>query len=208
MQKSYFSFVFDFLFYAFVVFLITFVWVRMLVHNTILIWTYSISITLIISILLFSLFKKKIYKFSYSKKERSEKQKILNNLIFAQNDEIVNFLVQFFDEFEIKKHREFFVLSNKSSGEKYIVFFSFRLENVGCDKLIEFIKKAEKERISKVYVFCSLFDKTCQKFCKNLKETKIKIVDFDNFYENYIKKHNIKPNFKEKYAEKNKYSFK
>lgn len=208
MQKSYFSFIFDFLFYSFVIFLITFVWVRMLVHSEALIWIYSLSITLIISILLFIVLKKKIYNYSCSKKEIKEKQQILNSFIFAQNNEIINFLTKFFNDFQIKKHSEFFEVKNLDTKIKYIVFYDFSLSPTNVDTIIKFVKKAEKENISNIYIFCGTFEMACTKFIKNLKEVKIKIIDFNNFYENFIKKQNIKPNMKEKYAEKNKYSFK
>lgn len=208
MQKSYLSFVFDFLFYSFIVFLITFVWVRLLVHNKILIWTYSIAISLIISIFMLIILKKRIYKFSYSKKERQEKQQILNSLIFASNKEIIFFLNKFFENFEIKNNKENFVLTNAQTQQKYIVFFDFSFSQTNINTLINFVKKARKENIFKIYVFCNEAERNCMNFVKNLKDTKIKIVNFDNFYENFIKKQNIKPNFKEIYAEKSRYSFK
>ncbi len=208
MQKSYFSFVFDFLFYSFVIFLITFVWVRLLVHNKVLIWTYSIGITLIISIFLFLILKKKIYKFSYSKKETKEKQQILNSLVFAQNNEIVDFLAGFFGGYQIKKHKDNLVLINKETNQKYMAFFDFSFNEIDAKSIINYVKKAEKENIFKVYLFCGDANKECDKLVKNLKETKVKIINFNNFYENYIKKQNKKPNFKAKYEVKSKYSFK
>lgn len=178
----------------------------MLVHNNILIWIYTISITLIISIFLLIILKKKIYKFSYSKKETKEKQQILNNLIFAQNKDINNYLIKFFDNFEIKKHKNFFVLCDKDN-KKFIVFQKFCLNELTDADIVEYIKTSEKENIKNVYIFCAYFNKNCSGFCKNIKEFKVKIVDFNNFYASFIKKQNIKPDFKEKYEEKTKYSF-
>lgn len=180
----------------------------MFIHNNYLIWIYSVSITLIISIFLFIILKNKIYKFSYSKKETKEKQQILNNLIFAQKNEINNYLTKFFKEFEIKKHKEFFVAKNKQNGQKFIIFNNFSLNQTEQNDLVDYVKKAEREKVFNIYVFCSMFDRNCLKMSKNLKEYKIKIVDFNNFYDSFIKKQNIKPEFKEKYAEKYRYSFK
>lgn len=95
MQKNYLSFYFDFVFYSLVIFFITFIWVRSFVHNSILIWTYSLSITLIISILLSIFLRKRIYKYKLNKFEYKEKKIILNQLIFASNSEINNFLIRF-----------------------------------------------------------------------------------------------------------------
>lgn len=204
MQKNYLSFYFDFIFYTLVIFFITFIWIRSFVHKSILIWTYSLSITLIISILLSIFLRKKIYKYKLNKFEYKEKKIILNQLIFASNSEINNFLIKFFDE-KIKKHRDFFTFQNENN---YIVFNEFTLNSLNSNTLINFIKKAEKEKCNKIYVFCSSYDKECNNIIKNIKNVKIKLINFDNFYINFIKKQNIKPDFKIKYEEKSSYKFK
>ena len=208
MKKSYFSFIFDFLFYTFIIFLITFIWVRMIVHNNALIWVYSVSITFLISMILFIILKKKIYNFSVSKKETIQKQKILNSLIFEQRTNILNFLLKFFYDYDKKKHKDYLLITNKTTNEKYLVFEDFSLSSLELDKIVDFVKISQKEKVNKLYIFCSSFSSSANNFCKNLKTVKIKLVNFDNFYSNYVKKQNIFPEFEERYIEKSRYSFK
>lgn len=208
MKKSYFSFVFDFLFYTFIIFLITFIWVRMIVHNNALIWVYSVSITFLISMILFIILKKKIYNFSVSKKETIQKQKILNSLIFEQRTNVLNFLLKFFNDYDKKKHKDYLLITNKTTNEKYLVFEDFSLSSLELDKIVDFVKISQKEKVNKLYIFCSSFSSSANNFCKNLKTVKIKLVNFDNFYSNYVKKQNIFPEFEERYIEKSRYSFK
>lgn len=182
----------------------------MVEHNQTLIWIYSLSITMIISIVLFIFLKKKIYKFSTSKKEEKEKEKILNQLIFAKNEEINNFLQLFYDKKNIKKHKKYFLVleKNDDSVEKTIVFYDFGVEKTSCEKILFFFKTAQTEKAKKMTIFCSDCEKNCQNFYKNIKNMKIKIVNFNKFYFNFMKKQGIYPNFEIRYEQKSKYSFK
>lgn len=203
MQKSYLSFYFDFLFYTALIFFITFIWIRSFIHSSILIWSYSIIITLILSIILSVFLKKKIYKFKLSKNEFKEKNKILNQLIFSKKEEINAYISKFFNNKHI--YKEYFTFTN---NENYIVFNEFNFEGLNCNTMLSFIKKAEKEKCNKIYIFCNNYNSDCAKIAKNLKNIKIKLINFDNFYVNYIKKQNLIPNFEDKYEEKTSYKFK
>ena len=205
MQKSYLSFYFDFVFYSLIIFFISFIWIRSFVHNNILIWVYSVSITLIIALLLHIILRKKINNYKLTRKEFKEKNIILNQLIFSLKSDVNNYLCKFFNENNLKKHKEYFTYG---INNEYIVFNEFNLENLSQNKLVELIKQAEKLKCEKMYIFCSNFNKECSTLTKNIKKIKIKLVNFDNFYINYVKKQNILPNFEIKYEEKKSYKFK
>ena len=205
MQKNYLSYYFDFVFYSLIIFFITFIWVRSFVHNNLLIWVYSVSITLIISILLSIILKKKIYKYKLTKSEYKEKLKFSNQLIFSLKSEINNFLQQFFKSEKIKKHKEFFTFGEHNENA---VFNEFTLDSLSLEKLLNYIKQAEKLKCENMLIFCTNYNKDCLKVTKNLKKIKVKLINFDNFYVGYIKKQNISPTFEIKYEEKTGYKFK
>lgn len=207
MQKSYFSFIFDFLFICLLLFFITFIWVRSIIHNTIFIWLYSILISVVLSIFIFTIFRKKIDNYKLNKEEIKTKNNILNQLFFCQKNEINHFLIKFFKDKKIEKHVDFFCFKNENN-DKYIIFNSFTFNELNKNDLLNYIKKAEKQKCEKIYIFCSQYNKECEVFIKNLKLMKIKLINFDNFYVNYIKKQNIYPNFTTKYEEKSRYKFK
>ena len=96
MQKRFSSFIFDFIFYILIVFFITFIWIRKVIHNNALIWIYSLSITLILSIILSIFFKKKTNAYFLNKKESKEKSNILNQLIFTSKEKTNKFIAKFF----------------------------------------------------------------------------------------------------------------
>lgn len=205
MQKNYSSFIFDFIFILLSIFFISFIWIRSFVHNNSLIWVYSLSITAILGIILFSVLKKKITTYSLSKKEEKTKKEILNMLLFSQKSEINKYLIKFFENENITKHNEFFTFNKE---EKYIVFNNFEFDSLSLQNLLTLIKKAQKENCNRVYIFCNNYSKECVDFIKNLKNIKVKLVNFDTFYFSFIKKQNIYPAFSVCYEEKGKYKFK
>ena len=122
MQKRFSSFIFDFIFYILIVFFITFIWIRKVIHNNALIWIYSLSITLILSIILSIFFKKKTNAYFLNKKESKEKSNILNQLIFTSKEKTNKFIAKFFKEFKINLHKEFFTFTKILQWQMYIFY--------------------------------------------------------------------------------------
>jgi len=205
-SKSSFSFILDFIFYCFLIFFISFIWLRVYIHDNTLIIVLSSIITLVLSTILSIIYKNKVDKYKLSKKEMKEKKEILNKLIFSNNLEINDYLLKFFNDYKITKHREF--LEIKKDDEKILVFNSFTINSCDNDFILSCIKKSGKLKIKKIMIFASSFNKDCPSFIKNIKEFKIKLIDFDEFYINFIKKENIIPENKIIYEEKTRYSFK
>lgn len=205
MGKSTISFIIDFVFYCFLIFFISLIWLRLYIHDNTLILVLSSIITLFLASILSVIYKKKVNKFKLSKKEVKTKKEILNKLIFSNNLEINVYLSNFFKEYKITKHREF--LEIKKEDEKILVFNCFKLNACDNDFILNSIKKSEKLNIKKIMIFASNFNKDCFVFIKNIKEFKIKLINFDEFYINYIKKENIIPENKIIYEEKTRYSF-
>lgn len=205
MEKSKLSFLLDFLFKATLIFFISFIWLRLYIHNNTLILVLSIMITLFLSFLISIFLRKKITKINLSKKEIKEKKEYLNQLNFSTKKDNSNFLASFFREETLTKTKEYFIFIKE---EKVSVFNDFSFKTTSIDFLIDCIKECNKKNINKIIIFASTIDKDCFSFIKNLKNIKIKLIDYNNFYINYMKKHNIFPDIKIKYEEKTKYSFK
>jgi len=206
MNKSTVSFIFDFIFYSFLIFFISFIWLRLYIHDDTLIIILASVITLILSIILSVIYKKKVDKYKLSKKEKKEKKEILNKLIFSNNIEINNYLSKFFEKNKIIKHRE--ELEITKNDEKILVFNCFILNNCDNDFILSAIKKSCKLKIKKIMIFASSFNKDCYAFVKNIKEFKIKLINFDEFYFSFIKKEKILPQNSILYEEKNIFTFK
>jgi len=175
------------------------------VHNLALILVYSITLTLIIAIIISIFLRKKLFKFKLKKSEIKEKRKILNQLIFAKQQEVNDFLYGFFNYKNKHKYKTYFTFLNDN---KYFVCNDFKIDNNNCDNLIYYIKKAEQLNCDKLYFFGNKFSDECYKIVKNFKTIKIKLVNFNDFYLDFIKKQNIKPNFNIKYEEKSSYNIK
>lgn len=205
MDRSKVSFIFDFIFKSLLIFFITFIWLRLYIHNNNLIIILSIIITLLLSFISSFFLRKKFNKIKLTKKEQKEKQEYLNQLNFSNSNKITDFLLNFYQNEKIQKHKDCFVIDK---DEKIIVFNNFNIQNCDINFLIECVKKSEKLNINKILVFASFFNKDCFSFIKNIQNFKIKLVDYENFYLNFMKKENIFPTITIKYEEKNRYTFK
>lgn len=206
MNKSSFSFILDFIFFSFLIFFICFIWLRVYIHDNALIIVLSAIITLILSAILSVIYKNKSDKYKLSKKENKEKKEILNKLIFLNCTELNNYISNFFSEYQLTKHREF--LEIKNDNEKSLIFSCFTLNCCDNDFIINTVKKAEKLKIKNIMIYASSFSKDSLNFVKNIKEYKVKLIDFNEFYASFIKKENIKPNKEIIYEEKTRYTFK
>ena len=142
MGKSTISFVIDFIFYCFLIFFISFIWLRLYIHDNTLIIVLSSIITLFLATLLSVIYKKKVDKHKLSRKETKIKKEVLNKLIFSSNLEINNYILKFFNDYKITKHREF--LEIKKDDEKVLVFNSFNINFCDNDFVLNAIKKADK----------------------------------------------------------------
>ena len=196
MEKSKLSFLLDFLFKSILIFFISFIWLRLYIHNNALIIFLSILITLFSSIILSLVLKSKFNKIKLSKKEIKEKQNYLNQLNFSSNKEINDLLIRFYKTEKIIKHKDFFEIEKE---ENIIVFNNFSFVATNISFIIDCIKKVQSKNINKIIIFASNFENVCYNFVKNLKDKKIKLIDFDNLYTNFMKKHNMFPEIKIKY---------
>ena len=204
MNKSTFSFIIDFVFYSLIIFAVSYIWLRLYIHNNTLILVISLIITLFISSILCLVLKNKISKNKLTKKEEKIKKQILNSLLVMNNNEINNFLTQVFNN-NVKKYKDFLVILNE---EKTVIFYNFSFLETDINFILNSLKTSEKLEIFNVNIISNLFNKDCNKFVKNIKNFNIKLINFNDFYFKCLKEQNILPNSKIKYEEKTKYSIK
>lgn len=217
MKRGYLSFFCDFIFFAFIIFSITFIWLRYYLHNNTLLWIITSLITLILSFFIALYFRKKINKFNLSKKEKKEKQKYLNYILFLNKNETNKFLKDIYKDRLIESHSNYLIILNKNTekneikyiknSEKCLIFYDFSMQNLTSDSLVAFIKKAKSLGIRNVEILCKNYDKECKNIIKNLISFNVSIKDFDKFYSENIK-NNKQDSFEIIYEEKNRYTFK
>lgn len=217
MKRGYLSFFCDFIFFAFIIFSITFIWLRYYLHNNTLLWIITSLITLILSFFIALYFRKKINKFNLSKKEKKEKQKYLNYILFLNKNETNKFLKDIYKDRLIESHSNYLIILNKNTekneikyiknSEKCLIFYDFSMQNLTSDSLVAFIKKAKSLGIRNVEILCKNYDKECKNIIKNLISFNVSIKDFDKFYSENIK-NNKQDSFEIIYEEKNRYRFK
>jgi len=205
MEKSKLGHLIDFLFKAVLIFFISFIWLRLYIHNNTLILILSILITFFLSFLISFFLRKKINKLNLTKKELKEKKEYLNQLNFSNTEAINKFLLSFYKAEKTTKLKEYFIIEKE---EKIIVFNNFSFNNCDVNFLINCVKISNLKNINKIIIFANNFENTCLDFVKNLKNFKLKLIDFDNFYVNYMKKEDIYPVITIKYEENHRYTLK
>lgn len=204
MQKSITSYFFDFIFCAVLIFFISFIWLRFYIHNSFLLYLISIIITLALSFLIYLIFKKKVRNFKLNKKEKKDKEIILNSLIFENNSEIIKFLSKFYTNEKLEMHRDFIIIKS----QKTLVVSNFCVDKLNLDFVLNSIKRCKKEKCERVIIFTNNYTKEIKNFVNNIRTIDIKLINFDVFYTDYILKEKIYPHFETIYEEKKQYKFK
>lgn len=220
MEKGYFSFFCDFIFYAFLIFSISFIWLRYFIHNDITLYLLAFLITISLSLILALIFRKKVNKFKLTKKEKKLKQNYLNYLLFLDNKETTNLVKQFYKDRVIKSCSNYLIVAKENlnlvkdkrkyikNSEKIIIFYDFSINNLSKNSVISFVKKSINLNIKSIEILSINFDKECFSFAKKIKGFTINLIDFDKLYSEKLKNYEINVSEKLVYEEKNKYTFK
>ena len=122
MNKSLLAYIFDILISAFIIFFISFIWLRLYIHNNTLIFILSGIITIFFSVIISLTIKKKRNKIKLTKQEENFKKETKHKLLFLNNNEILDYLFQIFINFSPIKHNNFLEINQKTPT---LVFYNF-----------------------------------------------------------------------------------
>ena len=202
MEKSKLSFLLDFLFKSILIFFISFIWLRLYIHNNTLIFILSGIITIFFSVIISLTIKKKRNKIKLTKQEENFKKETKHKLLFLNNNEILDYLLQKLIFGEMLLHLE---INQKTPT---LVFYNFSFNKTEIDFIINCLKSASNTNVTNILIISNEFDKNCSLIVKNIKNFNVNLLNFDDFYIFYAKENITQLESKIIYEEKSKYTFK
>lgn len=199
------NFVFQEILKFFLIFLISFVWIRYFLRK---LWL-AVLISMIVSTVLYLIFlllkRKKKIKNGLKLKEKEDAENMFLSLACDKKR------MDFFYDLASSKHKnieknsKFLVISHEN-GTKTILFPKIDYEILSISNLVE-IYKIVKGKAEKVVVLCHSYDNEVKTFASHFE---IEFLVFDRFetYERLYKYYNIFPTIKEKFKVNKKLTFK
>lgn len=199
------NFIFQEVLKIFLIFLLSFIWLRYYLRKLWIAVLVSIFVTAFIYFIFYLIKRKKKNKEGLKIKEKEEAENMFLSL--ACNDKKMDFFLKLASSKHknVKKYSKFLVISHENNT-KTLLFPKIDFEPLNISNFIEIYNKV-KGRAEKVVILCHSYDKEVLSFSKHFD---IYFLIFDRFetYERLYKYYNIFPEIKESYKKDKMLTFK
>lgn len=186
MNKLKLSLYLDIIFYFITSFLLSFVWIRFYSHDSGLIISLSIVLSLFITILLTKIKLKKINKSDIANANTKIAKNFSNEMLFLTEKE------------QCEKICELLSIPKTNIKKKCIIYKNCIIkpfyENFTCSKIdiIKFYKTIKEEKVKKIICCAPEFDKSCFEFNNKVAGIELNLVNENEFFNSVLKTLNYK----------------
>ncbi len=199
------NFIFQEVLKFFLIFVLSFVWLRYFVRKLWLSIVISLTVTTITYFLIFFLKRKKIKKEGLKIKEKEDAENIF--LTLACDTKKMDFFQKLaqIKHKNVKKFSKYLTVQHENNT-KTLLYPKIDFEPLTISNFVE-IYKAVKGKAEKVVILCHSYDKEVKSFSQHF-DTHFLIFDRFETYEQLYKFYNIFPEIKEKYKVNKMLTFK
>ncbi len=199
------NFIFQEVLKIFLIFLLSFIWIRYFVRRLWLTVLISAIITLTIYLILYFIKRKKKNKEGLKIKEKEEAENMFLSLACDNKRMDFFFKLASSKHSNVKKFSKYILISHED-GKKTLLFPNMNYESLSVSKFIE-IYNTIKGKAEKVVVLCHSYDKDVKAFATHF-DTYFLIFDRFETYEKLYKYYQIFPEIKEKFKSSKMLTFK
>ena len=199
------NFIFQEVLKVFLIFLISFIWLRYFIRQLVLSIVISAILTTLIYLILFFIKRKKKNKEGLKIKEKEEAENMFLSLA-CDNNKMDFFLKLASSKHKnVKKFSKFLIISHENNT-KTLLYPKMDFEPLTIPNFVDIYKKM-KGKAEKVVILCHSYDKEVLSFSKHFG---IYFLIFDRFetYERLYKYYDIFPEIKESYKKDKMLTFK
>ncbi len=201
-----FLFIFQIILKCGLIFLISYIWLRYFLSNTLYSILLSIAFTIIVQWISIAIGKRKNAKTSLKIKEKEDAENMFLSLLTEENS------LNFFLQLALSRHKlssiqkDFVVIDNGESGKVALVPF-IKLSPLLPDDIAQIIKKCGQYCPNKIIITCNEYEKSCNSFAKNFNQDIVLIDKFETYALLY-KEYDFYPEITTQYKKPQKLSFK
>ena len=183
----------DKIFLVFILFLLSFVWIRFFIKNILSSALISFVLAFLVEELLsFIQRKRKNIKIA-SKQTKQKIENIFLNFLFLSQKEISNYFQTILSKSKSVKQQNFFIISENQTG----VFPFFENQTLSLEHISKIYQKAKNENISKLIIFCYECDQQTKEIISNLTFPSTTIMEHEEIFFSFLENENtptiIKP---------------